>query len=216
MMRLWITFGALLFIGFPLHADNWPEYRGPGAQGHSSARGLPLTWSKSENISWSTVIPERGWSSPVIWQDQIWLTTATPDGTRLFALGVDRMTGRIVHNVKVFNVESPEHIAAMNSYASPSPVIEADRVYVHYGTYGTACLETRTAKTIWMRRDLKCDHHEGPGASPILFEDLLILHVDGRDVQYVIALNKARRRSVGDSRFAVSDASCPGHGDRPL
>ena len=209
MTRFWIMGGALLLTCLPLHAGNWPEYRGPGAQGHSAAQGLPLTWSKPENIAWSTVIPERGWSSPVIWEDQIWLTTATPDGTRLFALCVDRTTGRIVHNINVFDVESPEHIASMNSYASPSPVIEDGRVYVHYGTYGTACLDTRTAKTIWTRRDLKCDHHEGPGASPILFENLLIMHVDGRDVQYVVALNKVDGKTVWKTNRSVDYSNVP-------
>jgi outer membrane protein assembly factor BamB len=109
----------------------------------------------------------------------------------MFAVGLDRETGKIVHDIQVFEVESPEHIAPVNSYASPTPAIEAGRVYVHYGTYGTACLDTRSGGIIWTRRDLNCDHHEGPGASPILFEDLLIFHVDGRDVQYVVALDTA-------------------------
>jgi outer membrane protein assembly factor BamB len=85
---------------------------------------------------------------------------------------------------------------SVNSYASPTPVIEAGRVYLHYGTYGTACVDTANGEILWTRRDLNCDHHEGPGSSPILFENLLIVHVDGRDVQYVAALDKSTGKTV--------------------
>jgi len=170
--------------------ENWPEFRGPHADGHSDAADLPVTWSQTENVAWKTPIHDRGWSSPVVWGDQVWVTTATADGHELFAVCVDRKSGRIVHDVKVFDVQQPEQIASVNSYASPTPAIEEGRVYLHYGTYGTACLDTATAKALWTRRDLNCDHHMGPGSSPILFEDLLIFQVDGMDAQYVVALDK--------------------------
>jgi outer membrane protein assembly factor BamB len=141
-------------------------------------------------VVWKVPILDQGWSSPVIWDNQVWMTTATEDGTRLFAVCVDRRTGEVLHDRKVFDVSEPEQIAVVNSYASPTPAIEEGRVYVHYGTYGTACLDTASGEILWTRRDLKCDHHEGPGSSPILFENLFIVHVDGRDVQYVIALDK--------------------------
>ena len=176
--------------------ENWPQFRGPHDNGHADATNLPLTWSETENVAWKTPIHDRGWSSPVIWGDQVWVTTATEDGARMFAVGVDRASGKIVHDVKVFDVESPQHIAAINSYASPTPAIEAGRLYAHYGTYGTACVDTESGKVLWTRRDLNCDHHEGPGASPILFENLLIFHVDGCDVQYVVALDKATGKTV--------------------
>lgn len=180
----------------PEAKKNWPQFRGPTGDGHAQAVGLPLRWSETENIVWKTAIHDRGWSSPVVWEDQVWLTTATPDGKRLFAVCVDWKTGKTIHDVLVFEVAAPEHVAAMNSYASPTPVIEAGRVYVHYGTYGTACLDTRTGKVLWKRNDLNCDHHEGPGASPILWENLLIFHVDGCDVQYGVALDKNTGRTV--------------------
>ncbi len=195
---------VLMASAAPAPADeNWPGYRGPGGNGHSSAVGLPLTWSPTQNVRWRTPIHDRGWSSPVVWQDQVWVTTGTADGKRLFAVGVDRRTGKVVHDIKVFDVAEPEHVAAVNSYASPSPVIEAGRVYVHYGTYGTACLDTSTGRTVWTRRDLNCDHHEGPGASPILFGDLLIFHVDGRDVQYVVALDKKTGKTAWKTNRSV-------------
>jgi outer membrane protein assembly factor BamB len=194
--------GSLLFIAILLPAgtltagETWPELRGPRGNGQSEATDLPLEWSETKNVAWKTPLHDRGWSSPVIWQDQIWLTTATPDGHRLYAVCVDRATGRIVHDVQVFETAEPEHIAEVNSYASPTPAIEAGRVYVHFGTYGTACLDTQTGRVLWTRRDLKCDHHEGPGSSPILFENLLIVHVDGRDTQYIVALEKETGRTA--------------------
>jgi outer membrane protein assembly factor BamB len=109
---------------------------------------------------------------------------------------VDRETGQILHDRKVFDVERPEKIAYVNSYASPTAAVEQDRVYVHYGTYGTACLDTSSGEVLWSRRDLNCDHHMGPGSSPILFGDLLLLQLDGTDVQFVAGLDKATGRTV--------------------
>lgn len=124
------------------------------------------------------------------------MTTATEDGHRLFAVGVDRASGRILHDVLVFAVEHPQPIAPLNSYASPTPVIEAGRVWVHFGTYGTACLDTASGKVLWSRDDLHCDHFRGPGSSPIIYRNLLILHFDGIDVQYLTALDKNTGKTV--------------------
>ncbi len=184
-------------------SDNWPEFRGPTGDGHSTSAGLPLTWSETENVVWKTPIHDYGWSSPVVWQDQVWITTATEDGKQLFAVCLDCDRGKVLYDVKVFDVEQPEHVASVNSYASPTSAIEDGRVYVHYGTYGTACLDTRSGQVLWTRRDLNCDHHEGPGSSPILFEDLLIVPVDGRDVQYVIALDKATGKTVWKTNRSI-------------
>lgn len=188
LVTLWATLAVA--------GESWPEFRGPTADGHSDSTGLPLAWSETENVAWKTPIHDLGWSSPVVWEDHVWLTTATEDGTRLFAVCVDRRSGEVVHDVKVFDVEAPERIANVNSYASPTPAIEAGRVYVHYGTYGTACLDTKTGQPLWTRRDLNCSHHMGPGSSPILFGNLLLFHVDGTDVQYVVALDKTTGKTV--------------------
>lgn len=188
----------LLAFSTPIaHADeNWPRFRGPRGDGSSMATDLPVTWSESENIVWKTPIHDRGWSSPVVWGDQIWVTTATADGREMFAVCVDRNSGRILHDVKVFDTPEPEEIHELNSYASPTPVVEQGRAYVHFGTYGTACLDTRSAEVLWSRRDLRCDHFRGPGSSPYLFGDLLILHFDGIDVQYLAAVNKRTGKTV--------------------
>ena len=199
---LW-TIVVLLPVADTSVAANWPQFRGPGANGHSDARDLPRTWDETRNVAWKTRIHGRGWSSPVIWESQIWLTTATEDGRQLFAVCVDRDTGEILHDIRVFEVENPEHIAVVNSYASPTSAIEKGRVYVHYGTYGTACLDTKTGRIVWARRDLNCDHHEGPGSSLMLFDKLLIFHVDGRDVQYVVALDKTTGQTVWKTERSI-------------
>ena len=186
----------LLVAGAALAGDNWPQLRGPECNGHCDSVGLPLKWSETENVVWKTPIHDHGWSSPVVWNDQVWLTTATTDGHHMFAVAIDRADGKILHDVKVFDTEKPDHIADCNSYASPTSAIEAGRLYVHYGTYGTACLDTASGKVLWTRRDLNCDHHEGPGAALLLWKDLLIFNVDGRDVQYVVALDKATGKTV--------------------
>ncbi len=182
---------SLLLLASPLVAgDTWPEFRGPTADGHAHARGLPLTWSDTDNVVWKTPIHGRAWSCPVIWEDRIWMTTATEDGKVLSAVCLDRESGRVLHDFKVFDLPQPPEIHKFNSYSSPTPAIEAGRVYLSWGSYGIACLDSGTADLLWSRRDLECDHYRGPGASPILFEDLLIQHYDGFDDQYVVALDK--------------------------
>ncbi len=172
-------------------AENWPDFRGPTMDGHSDAKDLPLEWSEQKNIRWKTAIAGRGWSTPVIWGDQIWLTTATSDGKELYALCIHKESGEVTRRIKVVEVEKPEPVNALNSHASPSPVIEAGKVYVHFGTYGTAAINTETGSILWKRTDLKLDHREGPGSSPLLFKNLLVLTCDGADVQYMISLDTA-------------------------
>src|SRR6185369_13197669 len=104
-------------------AENWPQFRGLDGDGHSDAKGLPLTWSETQNVKWKTLIHDKGWSSPVIWGDQVWLTTATEDGKHLFALTLDKNTGGVTRDVKLFDAEQPELWKQYNSYASPTPVI---------------------------------------------------------------------------------------------
>ncbi len=185
--------------------EQWSQFRGPEGNGHVRSKSLPMEWSETKNISWKTAIHDRGWSSPVIWNNQIWMTTATKDGKKLFAICVDKMTGKILHDLHIFDVSSPQAITIDNTYASPTPVIEEGRVYVHFGTYGTACINTSDGNIIWARRDLKCDHEKGagPASSPFLFNDYLIFNVDGRDVQYVIALDKRSGKTVWKTNRSI-------------
>lgn len=197
-MRTFLAALAVVLTGVDSSVadDHWFQFRGPQGNGHSQATGLPVTWSETENVTWKTPIHGRGWSSPVIWGNQIWLQTATEDGKEMFAICAELTTGRILHDVKIFETPEPMYCHPLNSYASPTPVIEAGRVYVHFGSYGTACLDAETAAVVWSRRDLPCDHWRGPGSSPILYEDLLIVHYDGYDFQYVVAFDKATGKTV--------------------
>lgn len=188
-------------------AEDWPQFRGPDGQGHSAEHGLPLTWSETENIAWKAPIPGLGWSSPAIQGDQIWLTTALDEGHSLHAVCMNRTSGEIVHDVEVFRKADPGPIHDKNSHASPTPILEGDRVYLHFGAHGTACLTT-DGEIVWKTEELKHDHRHGPGGSPILHGDLLIINCDGTDVQFVIALDKRtgqpRWRSEREGAMAYS------------
>ena len=191
----------------------WWQFRGPNGNGHTDSSGLPLEWDEKKNVIWKTPIHHRGWSSPVIWNNQVWMTTATKDGTKLFAVCVHKISGKILHDIHVFDVEIPMSITADNTYATPTSVIEEGRVYLHFGTYGTACLDTKTGKILWTRRDLKCDHEKGagPASSPLLVGDLLVMHVDGRDVQYIVALNKEDGTTAWKTNRSLDYSKVPVH-----
>jgi outer membrane protein assembly factor BamB len=176
--------------------ENWPQFRGPDGNGVSDATGLPLTFSDTENVRWKTPIHGKGWSSPVVWGDQVWLTTATEDGKEMFAVCADLATGRIVRDIKLWDVAEPQPAIDYNSYASPSPVIEQGRVYVHFGAHGTAAIDTATGEILWKRQDLPCNHFRGAGSSPILVDNLLVLTFDGYDYNYLAALDKRTGETV--------------------
>ena len=211
LVAAWVVLAGSLVT---LAEDEWPQFRGPKGNGHIDSTGLPLKWSESENIAWKTAIPGSGHSSPVISGDLIWLTTSIinplPEeeqkrrlakepnpvgleiagGVSLRAICIDRNTGEILRNIELFNVKDPGPVHSLNSYASPTPVFEKGRVYCHFGTYGTACLETKTGRIVWRDNSLNVDHQNGPGASPILWKHLLIVHYDGIDRQFVAARDK--------------------------
>jgi outer membrane protein assembly factor BamB len=220
-----MQFGQVLFCALltasAVAADdtNWPQFRGPRGDGASASAGLPLRWSEQQNARWKTAIHGRAWSSPVVWRQQVWLTTATENGRELFAISIDAATGRIVQDLKLFEVEKPQFAHQFNTYASPTPVIEAGRVYVTFGSPGTACLDTRTGTVLWERRDLVCNHFRGAGSSPILFGDLLIMNFDGSDFQFVIALDKKTGKTVWKTNRSIdykdlqSDGTPLGDGD---
>jgi outer membrane protein assembly factor BamB len=194
----------LSLAGWSFAGENWPQFRGPHGDSRADDAKLPLTWSEKKNIVWKTAIHDKGWSSPVVWGDQIWLTTAKEDGKQMFAVCVDRASGEVRHDLKVFDVEEPSALwRKFNSFASPTPAIEEGRVYVHFGTYGTACLDTKSGATRWQRRDLHCDHWRGAASSPILYGDLLFLTFDGYNKQYIVALDKKSGATVWKKDRAI-------------
>ena len=170
-------------------AEDWPQFRGPTGQGHSSERGLPLDWSESRNVKWKTSVPGRGWSSPVVAGGRVWLTTSVKgNGASLRAVAYDVETGREAVNVEVFRLRSAELLNAKNSHASPTPIADGERVYVHFGAEGTAALTT-SGEIVWKTR-LPYQSQHGNGGSPMLYGDLLILSCDGSDQAFVVALDK--------------------------
>jgi outer membrane protein assembly factor BamB len=199
------TYLLLLILSMrPLWATElpWPSRSGPfqnGCAAECDARGVPVQWDEAsgKNIAWKAELDGLGHSTPVIGRGRLWLTAATADGKQQFVYAIDTRTGRIITHKLLFENTAPEPLGnKVNTYASPSCVLEDDAVYVHFGSYGTARLDPQTAAVIWQRRDLPCRHFRGPGSSPIVWRDLLILTFDGIDQQYVAALDKHSGKTV--------------------
>jgi outer membrane protein assembly factor BamB len=180
---------VLTLVAVTARAEDWPQFRGPTGQGVSTERGLPLEWSETRNIIWKSPVPGLGWSSPAIAGGRIWLTTATSDGGgSLRALAFDVETGRQLVNVEVFRAGRTGEVNPKNSRASPTPVVDGDRVYVHFGADGTAALST-SGEIVWKATFPYVTQH-GNGGSPVLYKDLLIFSCDGYDTAFVVALDK--------------------------
>jgi outer membrane protein assembly factor BamB len=203
----------------PVH---WPDKNGPTFDGivpAADAAKLPLKWNAGtgQNIVWKLELEGEGHSTPVIGGDVIWFTSATTDGTRQFVYGVNRHSGKVAHHKLIFENASPEDLGnPLNNYAAPSPVLEADALYVHFGTYGTARIDPATAEVVWQRRDINVRHYRGPGSSPIIHKDLLILTFDGINHQFVTALDKKTGATVWktDRTTDYGDLDAQGHPTR--
>jgi len=216
LIHLLIFFSVSLLTG--LERDSWSQWRGEKGDGHAPEGKYPIEWSEDKNILWKTLLPGRGHSSPVYQGDHAWVTTAveTPASDKerdsrikeskfpgaaglhylskvdLFALQIDLQSGELLQEIKVFTVNQPQAIHRLNSYASPSPILEKNLLYVHFGAFGTACIHTKTSSVIWRNQEkrLWIHHENGPGSTPVCFADLLIFHLDGTDQQSVVALKK--------------------------
>lgn len=209
---------VVLASALPLDAQ-WPQFRGPAGDGTVPATVVPLKWGEGQNVRWKTAVHGRAWSSPIILENRLWMTTATEDGHDLFVVALDPSTGRILRDIKLFHVDKPQEKHDFNSYASPTPVAEPGRVYVTFGSPGTAAIDATHGKVIWERRDIECNHYRGAGSSPIIFGKLLIMHFDGSDRQFVIALDKDTGKTVWrtdrsvDFRDLGSDGKPQAEGD---
>jgi outer membrane protein assembly factor BamB len=186
----------LAFAATALADTNWNQFRGPRGDGTSDSTGVPVTFSETENVKWKTPIHGKAWSSPVIWGSQIWLTTANEQGTELGVVCVDKNSGKILRDQTLFRVAEPQFCHKFNSYASPTPVIQEGRIFVSFGSPRIACLDTATGKVLWERRDFVCNHFRGAGSSPVVWENLMLLHFDGSDKQYVAALDTSTGKTV--------------------
>ncbi len=189
---------AILALGLALPlicVADWPEFRGPTGQGIVGEQPAPVKWSETENVRWKTPLPGTGWSSPVIRDGVVWLTTATEGGRSLRVLSVDAVSGELTRNVEVFRSERPPYKHQKNSYASPTPILGDDRVYVHFGAKGTAALDL-DGGVLWRNTEHRYQDVHGSGGSPVLWRNLLIFNCDGADVQYVVALEASTGKTV--------------------
>ena len=211
------TFFIILFAYFAdlasIKAD-WLQWRGPMGQGIADQSKVPIEWSETKNIAWRAQLPGRGWSSPLIVGNQVWVTTAHEtiaseeqskerlkantgsqplivlSELRIHAICIDKETGEIIKDIEVLRKKDPQWIHKTNSYASPTPIIEDGRMYIQKGSYGSACLDLESGKVMWQNQDLWVMHENGPGGSPLIWHDLLIFHMDGSDKQFIVAIDK--------------------------
>lgn len=186
---------VILSVAICCQASEWTEFRGPQGQGHSDATNLPRSWSETENIKWRVELAS-GWSSPVVANGRIYLTTSVPDredsskGQSLRVVCLAAGDGATLWDVEAFHHDGENvEIHEKNSHASPTPIIDGEHLYVHFGPHGTACLTTDGA-VLWKNEELKYEPQHGNGGCPALANDHLIICCDGKDQRYVVALNK--------------------------
>jgi len=181
-----------LFTTSPLLSEDWPEFRGPTGMGHSAAKDVPLEWGPRDNVKWSTEIDGVAWSSPIVVDRAVYVTTAVEEGDSLSlrVLGLRATDGEVVWDSEVLRPEKARQ-HKKNSQASPTPVHEDGVVYAHFGHYGTAAVDARTGEVVWTQDSLTYKPVHGTGSSPILVGDKLIYSADGGDDPKLIALDKA-------------------------
>jgi outer membrane protein assembly factor BamB len=207
---------------------DWPQFRGPTGDGHATARNVPLRWSASTNVAWKTAVPGRGWSSPVLSRGRLYLTSAEAkpgsDALDLQALCFDAADGRLLWKSTVFT--QPTNAPAIhrkNSHASPTPIVDGDRLYVHFGHMGTAALDLAAeGRPVWRNADLKYNPVHGNGGTPILVDDRLVFSCDGGADPFVVALDqrtgtvawKTDRKTGFPQKFSFATATLIEFGGR--
>jgi outer membrane protein assembly factor BamB len=175
---------------------NWNQFRGQNGDGDAQNARIPDIFSETKNLTWKTPVPGKAWSSPVVQDGKVWLTNAEADGYKMWAIQFDWKSGKQIKKVLVFENKEPQFCHPMNSYATPTPLIEGNKVFVHFGSHGTAALDFKTGDKIWERRDFVCDHFRGAAASPISHEGNLIIHFDGHDLQYIVCLDQKTGKTI--------------------
>lgn len=199
------TLAVLSFLHAVTQADeNWNQFRGPQGNGISTAKNLPSEFDEAKNVRWKIPIAGEGWSSPVVWDNEIWLTSGNVEERELRAICVDLESGKVLKDIQVFEMMERQLMEAykhdsphLNSPATPTPVVEEDRVFVHFGSQGVACLDRKTGDKIWQRRDLRIYQPVRQGSSPIVDDTTLYVAYDGIDKQFFVALDK----KTGDTRW---------------
>ncbi|HRX53952.1 MAG TPA: PQQ-like beta-propeller repeat protein [Verrucomicrobiales bacterium] len=202
----------LIACGSRAAASDWPQFRGPGGQGISDAKDVPLEWSEKKGVAWVSPIAGKAWSSPVIVGGRVYLTTAVEKNPgsqttdrELRALAIDAATGASIWDVEVFLQKGgPQtRIHKKNTHASPTALVEDGKVYVHFGHDGTACLDADKGTVLWRQTTLTYSPVHGNGGCPILVGDKLVFSSDGKDAPFIVALNKATGEVVWKTDRAV-------------
>ena len=203
MMRFAILIIALFGGPLSLRAADWPEFRGPSAQGLYAGPSLPTEWSADKNVAWKQTIPGLGWSSPVVVAGRVYLTTATPGDVAeteqsLRLLCLDAATGDTLWDKEIFHQDkSSPRIQPKNSHASATPLVADGKVYVHFGHQGTAGVDALSGNILWRKTDLKYAPVHGNGGSPVLVDGLLVFSCDGASEPFVAA----RDARTGDVKW---------------
>lgn len=213
--------------------DSWPQFRGPDGNGIAKDQTIPTEFGESDGVTWKTDLPGLAWSSPVIADGTIWVTTAIErvptkeerldllkkngieerkfkqlsiaKSIELKLIAISLKSGSVQKTIDLTAIDSPDAIHSLNSYASPTPVIDAQHIYCHFGTYGTFCIDLTSGELVWQRR-LPLVHSVGPGSSPFLLKNMLVLIQDGVERQYVTALNKATGETLWEVDRPEMDA----------
>jgi outer membrane protein assembly factor BamB len=196
-----LTIVLLAYV--PSAAADWPQFRGPNGDGMSTATGVPIHWTTTENVAWKTPIPGQGWSSPILAAGRLYLTTATGDAdadeaVSLRAVCVDAATGRIVWNIEVLRADTAAagQVHSKNSLASATPVVDGNHLYVHFGHMGTAALDL-DGNVLWRQQEVTYQPLHGNGGSPVLVDNRLVFSCDAANDPFVVALDRAN----GDVRW---------------
>ncbi|MGB7323720.1 MAG: PQQ-binding-like beta-propeller repeat protein [Rubripirellula sp.] len=237
----WVS-GAVVVTGLCILASataladgSWPQFRGASGDGIVAGQSVPVEFGEGQHVTWKTPLPGRAWSSPVIADGVIWVTsaverTATDEervammresgiedkkmkqlaiakAIELKLISVDLKTGDVLSTVELATIEKPDAIHSLNSYASPTPVIDGGFLYCHFGTYGTFCVNRKSGEIAWQRR-FPLEHGVGPGSSPLVDGNVLVLIQDGMDRQYVIGLDKKTGETIWETpRPEFTDAT---------
>lgn len=209
---------AITLTSVAFAAEQWSQFRGSSGDGIANVKQAPTRWSESENVVWKTPVAGKGWSSPVVADGKVWMTTAIEElaseeeqiaeltrrgenprkfkelrlakSITLQLLAVDLASGAMLQEIDLVRLDQPDPIHTLNSYASPTPVIDGDNIYCHFGTFGTICVDRKSGAEVW-RKTLPLKHSVGPGSSPFIYKNALVLICDGMDQQYVTALDKS-------------------------
>ncbi len=177
MKQILSLLALFLLLAGVVYAQNWPQFRGPNGQGHSAETNLPLKWSATENIAWKTELPGESWSSPIVWGNRVFVTTATDAGVSCRVIALDRKTGAIRWNKEVFK-QTIRRKEGRNSYATPTPVTDGKLVYACFGEGSFAALDFN-GRIVWTNRDYPFYGQHGLGTALLLHDGLLMMARDG-------------------------------------